>query len=109
MRRDVQHDMDSTLPEYTKARDRIKAMLELIVTQLDQMATAGKATDIAKPMKDYFASAHDRYQKMADEVRAYKDRLDKLPGVLKVDEVIDSIRPDSIVIFGPTAVKVVGS
>ena len=96
---------DSTVPEWSKAKDRVKTVTDGVLTQLKQFISADPE-GFSKPLQDYFKTRASAFQKVIDDVQKYKDRVDSL-APLKMDDVIDSLGTDTVVILGPTSARVI--
>lgn len=106
--RAIRRETDTLLPRWNNLTDSIKEILEGIEPTFALLADPVKLkeTDIPAPLVAYFTRAQPGYKKMADELKAYKERLAKLEP-LKVQDVLTRLERNSVVILGPDAAKVI--
>jgi len=105
----IRRNVDSTMPQWSRAKTQIADVLTIIVEQLKQVAAANASPDaFGKGIQEYLKKAAPEYAAMLKQVQAYKDRIDKLPA-LKIDDVLESIGPNTLIVIGPDNVKVISS
>jgi hypothetical protein len=107
VRQNIRKSTESTSPEWSQAKSQATEVITQISDQLKQIANASPDS-FSKFTQDYIKKAAPEYAAMLKEVDAYKDRLDKLPD-LKIDDVVNSIGPNTLIVIGPDVVKVIPS
>jgi hypothetical protein len=106
-RRTVRRAVEAPLPEWSHVSDTVKGALDQLTTMLDFFSDPAKSKEAFEPaIADYFKSAAPRYKAMSDRLKAYKDKLAKLP-TLKSETVLSGLRGNTVLILGPTSAKVV--
>jgi len=108
LKRAVKKEKDSTLPRWGRVRDTIVSGLtdSEIITIFSTLADKDKVKELPTALATYFTNANDEYKAIYSELSAYKDKLAKLPP-LKVDDVLESLRRNSVAILGADSAKVV--
>ncbi|HVS71049.1 MAG TPA: hypothetical protein VHQ47_07330 [Phycisphaerae bacterium] len=103
----VKRETDSTTPDWGQLVTTLKDPLGQIQSTLNVLATPAQTKQAFPPaIADYFAKAAGKYKAVADELSAYIDRLNKLKP-LTVEDILSSIRPNTLVVLGPTSAKVI--
>jgi hypothetical protein len=108
IQRAIRRETDQqVLPRWSSLTDLIKENVEEIEPTFALLADPVKLkeADVPASLVAYFTSAQDGYKKMADSLKAYKERLSKLEP-LKVQDVLTKLDRNSVVILGPTSAKV---
>jgi hypothetical protein len=106
-RRMVRRATEAALPEWSTLTEGIKSTVDELQTQLEVLSDPAKVKELVEPaIAAYFKSAAPRYKAMSDELKAYKDKLGKLPA-LKVETVLNGLQGNTVLILGPTSAKVV--
>ncbi len=108
-KRVVNRSTNATTADWGAAATAIKTVLGDLEQKLALLTNPAQIKELFSPtVVSYLNDNQARYKAMHDEVKAYADTLGKL-APLKVQDVLTSIQPDTIVVLGPTSATVIPS
>jgi hypothetical protein len=102
----VQPELDATLPNWGRVVSAVDAALDPVLKQFQSTKDA-TADQVGKPLADFLASHAAAFAGIEKQITDFKDSLDKLPPI-KSDEVLNSITDNTVTVFGPKTIKVIG-
>lgn len=107
--KEVRRTTEADSPDWGKAVTLVKSTVETLEKQLTFFTDPAQMKESLDPvLAKHFAEQKQQYTALRDKVRAYKEKLDKLPP-LKVQEVLDGLAQNPlVVVIGPSSAKVLG-
>jgi hypothetical protein len=106
-KRTVSRSTNATTADWGAAATAIKTVLGDVEAKLALLTTPAQIKDLfSPPVVKYLTDNAARYKAIHEEVKTYEDKLEKLPP-LKVQDVLQSVQPDSVVVLGPTSATVI--
>ncbi len=106
IKRTIDRETSSVMPRWSRPKELISSFLEDSSPIFDNLADDAKVAQLGANLKEYFTANKARYKEMAAKVKAYSEKLAKLER-LKAQEVIDSIKPNTVIVLGNTSAKVI--
>ncbi len=106
-KRQVSRSTNATTADWGAAATGIKTVLTDVEQKLALLTNQAQVKELFSPaVVSYLGESEARYKAMHDEVKGYTEKLEKL-APLKVQDVLTSIAPDTLVVLGPTSATVV--
>jgi hypothetical protein len=106
-KRVVNRSTNATTADWGAAATAIKTTLGDVEAKLALLTNPAQIKDLfSAPVVKYLTDNAARYKAIHEEVKTYDDKLEKL-APLKVQDVLTSVQPDSIVVLGPTSATVI--
>jgi hypothetical protein len=103
----VNHSTNATNADWGAATTAIKTVVGDVEAKLELLTNPAQIKDLFSPaLAKYLTDNAARYTAMHDEIKAYNDKLNKL-APLKVQDILQSVQPDSVVLLGPTSATVI--